>query len=274
MRSRFLLSAALAGLMTVLAAAPAWASDSDGWVDVDEDDATIDVGAEDRTTNGGGSSGADCTWTRIDPADLPAGSDILPILERDGNQEYDWYVRECPLPDGTVVRDLIPVPREAPPVDPTQLRDRAVSRLELPAPQLAMNPPQEQVVRIESWLWIDDEVWQQHSRSASAGGVTATVTATPVRVVWDLGNGDTVTCAGPGTPYDPALPEAEQTTDCSYTYGHSSAAQPNGTYLVTATVEWEVGWTVTGAAGGGPLPALSTSTTLPVRVAEFQALNE
>ncbi|MDP8927512.1 MAG: hypothetical protein M3O70_02780, partial [Actinomycetota bacterium] len=63
-------------------------------------------------------------------------------------------------------------------------------------------------------------------------------------------------------------------TECSYMYQHSSAEQPGEAYQVTATVEWEVSWSVTGAAGGGALPAMLTTSSTAVRVAEMQALNQ
>ena len=89
-----------------------------------------------------------------------------------------------------------------------------------------------------------------------------------------MGNGDVVVCNDPGTPYDTSRPAAEQSTTCSYTYEHTSAGQPGDAYQVTATVEWQVSWTVTGAPGGGALPSLSTSSATSVRVAEMQALSQ
>jgi len=137
-----------------------------------------------------------------------------------------------------------------------------------------MNPSGDQVVHVESWLWVDDAIWRTHTKSVSAGGVTTTVTAAPTRVIWDLGNGDSVVCDGPGVPYDPSIPSDGQSTDCSYTYRHTSAGQPGDAYQATATIEWTVSWTVTGAPGGGPLPAMFTSSPVAVRVSEMQALNQ
>jgi hypothetical protein len=129
-------------------------------------------------------------------------------------------------------------------------------------------------VHVASWLWLDGDLWRSHSSSASAGGVTATVTATPTRTLWDMGNGETVVCDGPGTPYDPSRADAAQSTSCSYTYRNSSAGRPGNAYPVTVTVEWQLGWTVTGAPGGGALPGLTTSTSTAVPVGEVQALNQ
>ena len=70
----------------------------------------------------------------------------------------------------------------------------------------------------------------------------------------------------------PSNPNAS--TDCSYTWTQSSAAQPDGAYEVTATVYWQVAWTATGAPGGGNLGQIAgPAARVAVRVAESQAVN-
>ena len=123
-----------------------------------------------------------------------------------------------------------------------------------------------QLVGVPTWLWIDPGAWQTADASATAGPVTATATATPSKVVWDMGDGDTVTCDGPGTPYSASDPSA--TTDCSYTW-----TQP-GSYEVTATVYWSVTWTAVGAPGGGNLGLQAgPPAEAEVQVTESQAIN-
>jgi hypothetical protein len=257
-----------------------------GWVDVDDDGSQVDVGAADgesTPSEGGGGGTSECSWSHVPDEEIDAlwwtagsevGSDILdPDSGIADPLDFEWYWMTCPDGGGGFTTDLIPVPREDP-VDPTDLRDEAIDTLSLPFPTVATNPSGEQVVHIETWLWVDDDIWTTQTKSVSAGGVTTTVTAAPTRVIWDLGNGDTVICDGPGTPYDPSVPSDEQATDCSYTYAHTSAGQPGDAYQATATIEWTVSWTVTGAPGGGPLPALFTSSPVAVRVSEMQALNQ
>ena len=102
--------------------------------------------------------------------------------------------------------------------------------------------------------------------TATAGPVTTTATATPTKVVWDMGDGSTVTCDGPGTPYDPSSPAA--TTTCSYTWPAA------GTYTVTATTYWSVSWSATGAAGGGSLGVQAgPAADVTVHVVQSQAIN-
>lgn len=249
-----------------------------GWVETGTDSAT--VGAEETIArpvsggSGGGGGSSPCTWTPVE-ADL-VGEQAELVLSRMPNAQYAWFLQDCTNPDGTVTTTFIPVEAgdaEAAP-DPEALRASAQDQLRLPTPKLAMSPPGEQVVHVASWLWLDGALWRPHSSSASAGGVTATVTATPTRTLWDMGNGDVVACDGPGVPYDTSRSDTGQSTDCSYTYRTSSAGRPGNAYPVTVTVEWRLGWTVTGAPGGGALPGLTTSSTTTVPVGEVQALNQ
>jgi hypothetical protein len=163
---------------------------------------------------------------------------------------------------------------QASPPTPAAVAQQALSKLPLPAPAIEMAPPpnQEQLVNVSTWLWINRSAWQPLSATATAGPVSATATAAPAEVVWQMGDGHSVTCMGPGTPYDPSDPNA--TTNCSYTWSRSSAGQPGGVYQVTATVYFAVTWTAAGAPGGGSLGLIpGPSSQVAVRVAESQAVN-
>ena len=99
-------------------------------------------------------------------------------------------------------------------------------------------------------------------------------------MTWTTGDGTVVTCGGPGTVYDPARPSAWQSTYCSHVYARTSLGQPtpdgdpdDGQYPVTATVEWAVSWSAVGAAGGGSLPTLYTTSTTGLRVVQVESLN-
>lgn len=283
MRARWILRlSVVAGVAAATLATAALAQSPGGsryaWADVGEDSAR--VGAEESVsqtadpTGGGGGGPSPCIWTPVE-ADLVGEQGEL-IFTRMPNAQYVWYLKECANADGSVTSTFIPVEvsdSESAP-DPEALRASAQEELRLPTPRIAMSPPGEQVVHVASWLWLDGDPWRPHSSSASAGGVTATVTATPSRTLWDMGNGDTVVCDGPGTPYDPSRADAAQSTSCSYTYRNSSAGRPGHAYPVTVTVEWQLGWTVTGAPGGGALPGLTTSSSTAVPVGEVQALNQ
>jgi hypothetical protein len=159
-------------------------------------------------------------------------------------------------------------------VNPAALAQQALSKLSLSIPAIQMAPPagSDQLVNVSTWLWIDAAAWQQLSAAATAGPVTATATATPAEVVWQMGDGQSVTCPGPGTPYNPSDPNA--TTNCSYTWTQSSAGQPGGVYQVTATVYYRAAWTATGAPGGGNLGLVAgPAAHVAVAVAQSEAIN-
>ena len=161
-----------------------------------------------------------------------------------------------------------------PALSPAVVAQQALSKLPLPSPGIEMAPPanQDQLVNVSTWLWIDSGSWQRLSATATAGPVSATASAVPAEVVWQMGNGNSVTCHGPGTPYDSSNPNA--TTSCSYTWSQSSAGEPGGVYQVTATVYYQVTWTAAGAPGGGNLGLVAgPSAHVAVRVAESQAIN-
>jgi hypothetical protein len=164
-------------------------------------------------------------------------------------------------------------PRQ-PDIDPRALAEMQVKQLSVPVAEVGTSPTsdQDQVVRVPTWLWIASD-WQPVTVTATAGRVAATVTATPTRVVWSMGDGGSVTCAGPGTPYDSSRPAADQHTDCSYTYRQTSVGQPDERYSVTATVYWSVVFT-SNAGANGALGEVSSTSAFTLRVAQAQALNQ
>lgn len=204
-----------------------------------------------------------CTYT-VPPASTQR------LLGVGGATPGQWEFPTCAGPG-----DVDPMPpvwvvtaQPVAPVDPAAVGQQAVSKLSMPTPTIEMAPPagSPQLVGVATWMWIELGAWQGLSATATAGTVTAIATATPSKVVWDMGDGSELTCDGPGTPYDASDPNA--TTDCSYTW-----TQP-GSYQVTATVYWSVAWTAAGAAGGGNLGLQAgPADEVPVTVTESQAVN-
>lgn len=192
-----------------------------------------------------------------------------------GNGPGAWYRKICDGPNGYGII----VWGNAPGPSPLVLAQQALGYTPMPPPGMGMNPPasREQLVNLTTFLWLDQAQWQPVSASASAGGVTVVTTAVPQRVVWDMGNGESVTCDGPGVPYDPSKSDADQPDPCRFVYRHSSAGQPNGTFTVTATVSWHVTWAATGVPAGQPaagdLGVVTRSSSVAVRVAEAEATN-
>jgi hypothetical protein len=147
------------------------------------------------------------------------------------------------------------------------LARRAFAELPLiyPRPRTAPPPTAKQLVGVRTWLWVDPADWQPMSATATIVGLSATVTAQPKKVIWTMGDGATVICNGPGTPYKPTVPDSEQSSTCSHTYQH------DGTYTVRATIVWAVSWTATNGQGG-TLPNVQRSTEFPLTVEQRQAI--
>jgi hypothetical protein len=160
------------------------------------------------------------------------------------------------------------------PASPAQLAQQAEASAPFHPIQVVTSPPSSrEAVNFPIFLSLGSG-FAAVSATASAGGVTSTVTITPTGVTWAMGDGHSVSCAGPGVPYDPSRSFASQLPPvCGYEYSRSSANQPGGVFVVTATVHFSAKWTVSGAPGGGALPAVDRSVTLPVTVGEIQILN-
>lgn len=266
-------------VLSISIAAPASAGASgDGWVRNGDIGAIAGNGETSTGSAGGGGSGeggggssSGCTYTALDQK-MSGYADSLGLLglgETRGPGAGAWFRKVCP--DGTAT--VVWIPTRAPAVDPAVLAQQAYDRTTIPRPGIGLNPPAgaDQVVNVPTWLWVDN--FQPVSATASAGPVTVTVVAKPVRSDWTMGTGDTVTCAGAGTPYDRRrLPEAQR-TGCSYTYRRSSASRPTGAYELRATTVWHVTWTAKGVSASGDFGLVNRSGDVAVRVAEIQALH-
>ena len=200
-----------------------------------------------------------------------------------------WYFNTCA--SGTATGEGTGVawfatgqaPTAVPPPDPAVAGAQAASELQLPSPSLTLSPSTTGYVNLAEWLWITPSMWHPLTTSAQAcnagGCVTATATATPSYVTWDTGDGSTVTCNGPGTPYNPDLPANSQTTACSYTYTTTSAGQPSpdgnpndAAFPITATVTWTVAWSGPDGSAGA-LPSLTTHGATSLKVAQIESVN-
>lgn len=280
-------------LVIAIGAQPAWAGDlgsqnqgSSTSANASDSSGTVQVsaGVQSTSPSNPGSAGGSQSGTGGQPdPNQPYGCTYqvanqatLQLLGPGGPTPGQWEYPTCAGPG--VINPMPPVwvvlGQAAPPVNPAGLAQQALSQINFPSPAIDMAPPatSDQLVDVSTWLWISPAAWQALSATATAGPVSASATAAPAEVVWNMGDGHQVTCPGPGTPYDPSDPNA--TTDCSYTWTQSSAAQPGGAYPVTATVYWQVAWTAVGAPGGGSLGLVpGPAAQVAVRVAESQAVN-
>ena len=155
-------------------------------------------------------------------------------------------------------------------VTPAQLAQRAVDQMRLtgPAIHLTITSDQTGLVGVPVWLWTDvtPTTWGPNSATASVPGLSVTARAQATRIAWDMGDGHTEVCDGPGTPYTAG---AVDSPTCDHVYETSSAGQSGDAFPITATTTWEVTW-----SGGGTSGALTLTrtTTTTVRIGELQVL--
>ena len=300
-----LVAIALVPLLAVtLSAAPALAGGGTGVVDCSQStpenpkpgcDTTAGTsGSTGTSTNGAGNDGQsgdgkcrkpdghvipcvrEGAWAGADgcyysPVDLSA--DTIAALGGQPSGEGGWYIRTC-YTAATGSNEAIGGPvwiAGAPPVlSPAVLARQARARLNLPDVAIKVNPSGDQLVGLPTWLSLGTASWRPQSATASVPGVSVTATATPTKAVWSMGNGESVVCQGPGTLWHAGNDPVAASPDCGYRYLRSSAGAAHGAYTVSVTVSWQVTWA--GAGQSGTIPGLTTTGTLPVRVAESQTV--
>jgi hypothetical protein len=210
----------------------------------------------------------DCVWTAVVADDTRTA-----VYDADGSRVFSETGRWLQLICGGVLRyvDGWPLIAERGRVDPALLAEEAARAVTISAPAIASSPPLTKAlfVRVPTWLWVDPAWWRRYEATASAGRVTATVSASPARTVWSMGDGSVVACDGPGVPWSVAAGDAEPS--CGHTYRRSSAQQPGGAYPVRVDVELAVTWT-SNVGVGGSLGPIHRTASAAARVAEIQAV--
>ena len=156
-----------------------------------------------------------------------------------------------------------------PPVPPEILMGLARDAMDktVRMPVVNFNPAARSFVRLDTWMWFDPAAWQPVSVTASGGGNSVTVTATPGKVgVSGVPAGSTVRtgCAGGGRPYS-----AGGSTDCLINFNRSSGGQPGQQWHFQVSLTWNV--TATGAALQGP-PTVTRTEDEALTVLEAQAV--
>lgn len=195
---------------------------------------------------------------------------------------FTWYIDTC---SNLLVSVEDPPP--AVPTGPTQtdvddLIARARARIEPPRLTIGTSPPIDPgaVVGISTWYWVDTDNWsnQQASASSTRWNLHVTVTAQPLELRFNPGDqaapggGQTMSCVGPALAWTSATPEGA--SDCTYTYDYPSSIDPDGTFTVTAEVDWRLTYVVTGLINQsgtiGTITLASPARELPV--VELQAV--
>ncbi|WP_255249597.1 PKD domain-containing protein [Streptomyces albidoflavus] len=152
-------------------------------------------------------------------------------------------------------------------IDPEVLARQAVDSMTLRPPKVASpRADGRYLIGMPMWMWVEpgESRMGPVSASASAGSVTVTATARVDRLVWDMGDGTTVTCHGPGTRHTPDQGKAPS-PDCGHRY------ERPGEHQVTVTANWNIEWTATGGDAGTLTETRTTELVADLR--EAQVLN-
>ena len=232
--------------------------------------------------DGTGESGATEGGARLEPVEICVQTTVEAGVARqltgrtdipDGSQ---WVITSCDLAPGVVgvneIRDVQPVGVAAP--SPYVLLDEAKRRLSVPLPTPMLSPGVDvpHLVGMPEWLAIDPAAFEARDATAAVPGLSVTLAASPLHTVWDLGNGDTVSCADAGTPWQPGSDTATIPA-CGYVYQTSStASQPDGVYHAAVTTVWSRTWGCVPACAGGVLPDLARTTAFDLTVRQGQAI--
>jgi hypothetical protein len=223
-----------------------------------------------ESQGGGGPSGPVCTaWQPIVGELIIDGKRVFTFpstpttrIAADGALET-YSTREC-TPGGTRTGWVSsPTPRSV-----AGQAERDLHSTGLPSPVAITGPPLDKmIVNFETWIAVQPE----NPVTATAGGITAQVTATPVRIEFHTGtisskDVSVVACDPWGsidygactwTPQFPSVPKATGTTDLTY---HGSVS-----------IIWSVAWTSSTGAGGN-LDPMTTTTALNITVMEIQTI--
>ncbi|MGW0778425.1 ATP/GTP-binding protein [Streptomyces sp. NPDC002835] len=237
------------------------------------------AGGTDDARSGDGSGSAQppvCTVKKMEPQPPPGSQ----YWQGHNPKTTTLYIRSCPyfMREGASAMFDEPVwaPNGTEPeaLNPIVLAQQAVDKMRLSGPEIGMAPRlgATGLVGMPVWMWTETgpTTYGPNTASATAGGITVSATAKVSKIVWSMGDGSTVTCAGPGTRYEPAYGKRPSPT-CGHTYSRTSRDESSGRYTVSATSTWVIDWQVTGGASGGQLTETRTSQA-EVAIGEMQAV--
>ncbi|MEJ7832472.1 MAG: hypothetical protein WKF79_06125 [Nocardioides sp.] len=298
---RLVLVSTLVGIgLTVFAPAPIASADTDDcqfFACDDDGDVIITPTDPGGPGNPGGDPGDDTGTTG--PATCTFGGETIPCTNENGiwNSGMGCYLQLAPggggpppaghptgawywcvAPGATnTVRTLWRDNPLAELPSPAEVAQTAVERMNLEPIEIGIVPEDGAdrlgLVGLPAWMWVKDpgpNTYGPITESATAGTVTVTATARVDSIVWDMGDGTTVTCTTDGTPYEDRFGDSDS-PDCGHRYETTSWDQPGHKFTVTATTQWTVEWE--GGGQAGVIPIDHTDQT-QIRVGELQILTQ
>ena len=264
--TRSVIVAATLATATLAAGTPAYANPRGGG---GAGEGGIDVWVAD--IEDGGIKGDNCgRWHRgADPTkdapkpDLPdlPDAEVRILYSRlcNGKVQYVWVPLLGPVDVANIAYD-----RMRANVDPPTLATVA---------DTDSNPEGWTFAQLPTWYWTDVDTWRTYTATASIPGLSATVTATPVALRFNPGDGSGARdCVGPGRAFDSTNPASiDDANNCSHVYTTSSAGEDDVAFTATISIVWQVSYTASNGAAGD-LGPLVRNTTGRIEVAEVQSL--
>ena len=163
------------------------------------------------------------------------------------------------------------------PGSPAVAAQNAYRSIHFPKPSGNRSPSQNQTYRgypftyvgLWTWFWTNGGSWRTLTATATDGDQSATVTASPVALVYDAGDGGgSQTCDGPGRAWTSDDGNAAPSDGgCAYQY-HQVTTSP---ITSTQSIIWKITWIGTGGTAG-EIPQLTTSTTGQLNVMQIQTV--
>ena len=159
----------------------------------------------------------------------------------------------------------------APYISPAWLAEVAWQAVKIPAPTVETNPKVGDrgatLVGMDTWVWATGNTPTSVTATATAGGTTATVTAGSAGLQLSAPDGK-ASCTGFGIAWHSGM--AEGSSPCTISFNRSSAHLGGSTPL-TVKVAYSASYTATDG-NSGTLPAITTTSTVDLPVAEVQTL--
>lgn len=178
----------------------------------------------------------------------------------------------APPQPGQAAQPGQPAQPAPPAITPEQAAYIAFARLRLTPPKPVIGPPPEinewkmAAVGYPMWLWAEGN-FDPAPVTDTVADLTVSLDARLVKVRFDMGDGNRVTCADVSDAWVRGTTPGAPSPSCGHTYTEPSL--PEGNYTITADSEWAVDWAVNGVGGTIPLYQ-QASTELPV--GELQVL--
>ncbi|MGO1971964.1 MAG: hypothetical protein ACTH2Q_03300 [Propionibacteriaceae bacterium] len=147
-----------------------------------------------------------------------------------------------------------------------------MARLQLPTLKTKIGPDPDQnewgmiPVGYPVWLFATGET--SLSDSDEVEDLSVSLEAELTSMTFDMGDGTTVTCEGPGTIHTDDVEAGTPSPTCGHTYQQVPQGAAKS-YTVTATAHWSVTWTALDQSG---TVTDTTSSTTELPVGELQVV--